>query len=221
MSFQIDIIQKFQINPAHAKHCEQCFRATVSREFWIWDPKNDADPPYSPEELSELPKKTPRSSDLDKRLFACLLLAPTPRQKKESLEVTCKSVIERTFVALDKCLIAEGIKCEGLIFFGENKALKLVWVEMKMNMNRKNPKPKTLSDRILGEEDDGAFNQILKARNFFINKGLDVTRFQNIGHVGIPKELELLSKKSNAIKKRIVELRKFITFQVGSTLQLP
>ena len=90
MPLREEIIEKFQLNPAHAEYCERCFDATESLEFWVWDPIENPEEPYP---------VIPESN------FAQIVLSPSSRQRKESLQIKCSQILERTFVALDKCLI--------------------------------------------------------------------------------------------------------------------
>ncbi|HFA50856.1 MAG TPA: hypothetical protein ENJ95_17750 [Bacteroidetes bacterium] len=213
MPLKEEIIEKFQLNPAHAAHCERCFDATESLEFWVWDPIENPGDPYA---------ENPENN------FAQILLSPSSRQRKESVTVRCGRVRERTLVALDKCIfdnIRDRKKCDGLIFQQETNTIKLIWIELKMNMKRSNPNSSSLELRIIGEGNentDGAIEQILSARQIFLEKGINVRLYQNHGHIGIPKELKSLSIKSNAIQKKFVNLKmsEKIKMTIGPILEI-
>lgn len=204
MSFQATIIERFQLNPAHAEHCDRCFDTTASMNFWIWDPNENTDIPY---EGDDIPTKS----------FAHLLLTPTPRQRKESLEVQCGVEKERTFLGIDKCLIREGEKrCEGLLFPKEQANAVLTWVELKMNTKRSNPNAQTLEERIIG----GAVNQLLSTIRLFEDKSVIDDSHTSKAHIAIPKELMGLYVKSQGIKKLIAAHRKTVKISAGHILKI-
>lgn len=210
MRFQEEIIERFKLNPTHAKACERCFGTTSSRQFWVWDPIDGAEEPYS-------------EADAPTVHFTHLLHLPTARQRRESLEIQCGSAVERTLIALDKCLVTEGPKCDGMLFFKKGASWSLFWVELKMDMKTQNPKPKTLEDRLLGEKEQekkGAFNQILAARSTFLAKGIELASFKQRGFVAIPEDLMELAQKSDEIQRIRVALRKTLTITIGSKLML-
>lgn len=204
MSFQATIIEHFQLNPAHAEHCVRCFDTSVSLNFWIWDPNENPDEPY---EADDVPTKK----------FAHLLLMPTPRQRKESLEVQCHIEKERTFLGVDKCLIREGEKrCEGLLFPSEQANTVLIWIELKMNTKRSNPNAQSLEERIIG----GAVNQLLSTIQLFKDKSVIDDSHTNKAHIAIPKELMGLYVKSQGIKKFIAAHRKTVKISAGHILKI-
>ncbi|MEZ4961070.1 MAG: hypothetical protein R2830_14690 [Saprospiraceae bacterium] len=204
MSFQATIIKRFQLNPAHAEHCVRCFDTTASMNFWIWDPNENPDKPYE-------------GDDTPTKKFAHLLLMPTPRQRKESLEVQCGVEKERTFLSVDGCLIKQqGERCEGLLFQNEQLTPNLLWIELKMNAKRDNPNPKTLEDRVVGK----AVDQIVNTIAVFKEKGTITDSQSNKAHIAIPKELVALYAKSQAIQALFVKNRKIVKISAGNILKI-
>ncbi len=204
MSFQATVIEKFQLNSSHAAYCEQCFETTASMNFWIWDSSDAPNPPYVDE-------------DNPTKKFAHLRLSPTPRQRRESLEVQCDTERERTFLSVDGCLIKnQGERCEGLIFPNGQHEPNLLWVELKMNAKRDNPSAQTLEERIVGK----AVNQILETIAVFKEKSVISDAHSSKAHIGIPKELIVLYVKSQAIKALFTKHRKVVKISAGNILKI-
>ncbi len=201
----MSIIERFQLNPSHAVHCAQCFEATSSLFFWIWDPMENPNYPYSPD-------------DSPIKNCAHLLLAPTSRQRRESLEVRCSIIKERTVLSVDKCLLSQHgeERCEALLFDNYQPTPELIWIELKMNAKRVNPNMTTLEERVIGK----AINQVLSTMQVFADKGIVLSAHKNKAHIAVPKELMGLYVKSQEIKKRIVSLRKIVKIFAGNILEL-